>query len=56
MKKIVKRLVTEYKAMHKPTFRTLVKDTARITGTAMAAAVILKIVDTGFASLLDLFL
>lgn len=59
MKKIkygVKHLVTEYKSMHKPTRRVLMKDTLRITGTAVAAAVVLKIVDTGFAALLNMIL
>lgn len=55
MKKIVcgvTRLVTEYKTMHKPDRRTLMKDTVRIAGTAMVCAAVLKIVDTGFAALL----
>ncbi len=59
MKKIkycVRRLITEYKAMHKPDGKTLMKDTVRITGTAITAAVILKVVDTGFAALLGAIL
>lgn len=59
MKKIaycMKRLATEYKAMHKPTGRELMTDTARIAGTAAVAAVVLKVVDTGFAALLGALL
>lgn len=59
MKKIcygIKRLIIEYKTMHKPDRKTLMKDTFRIAGTAMAAGIILKIVDTGFAALLGFIL
>ena len=52
MKKItycMKRLATEYKVMYKPDGRTLMLDTIRIAGTAAVAAVVLKVVDTGFA-------
>ena len=59
MKKIcygVKRLITEYKNMHKPDRKTLIKDTFRIGGTAVAAGIVFKIVDTGFAALLGLIL
>lgn len=59
MKKIkngMRRLVTEYKVMHKPDGKTLMKDTFRIMGTATAAAVILKIADTGFMIILGLLI
>lgn len=59
MKKIsygIKRLITEYKSMHKPDRQTLMKDTFRIAGTAMAAGIVLKMVDTGFAAILGLIL
>lgn len=59
MKKIkycFKRLGAEYKAMHKPDGKTLMKDTMRIMGSAAAAAIVLKLVDTGFAALLGLIL
>ena len=50
------RLVTEYKTMRKPDRKTLMKDSVRITGTAVISAIVLKIVDTGFAALLGLLL
>ncbi len=59
MKKItycMKRLATEYKVMYKPDGRTLILDTIRIAGTAAVAAVVLKVVDTGFAALLGALL
>lgn len=52
----VKRLITEYKTMHKPDGKTLVKDTVRTMSTAVCAGIVLKIVDTGFAALLNLIL
>ena len=42
--------------MHKPDRKTLIKDTFRIGGTAVAAGIVFKIVDTGFAALLGLIL
>lgn len=51
-----RRLVTEYKTMHKPDRHTLVKDTVRITGSAIILAVILKMTDMVFAALLGLLL
>lgn len=54
--KIVKRLIAEYKVMHKPDKKTLMQDTYRIAGSAILAGVVLKVVDTGFAALLGLFL
>lgn len=59
MKKIgyaVHRLALEYKGMHRPGRKELLKKSARVTGTAAIAAVILKIVDTGFAAFLALIL
>lgn len=59
MKKIkytLKRLATEYQTTHKPDRRRLMKDTVRIAGTAFIGAVVLKLVDTGFAALLGLVL
>lgn len=59
MKKItycMKRLATEYKVMYKPDGRTLILDTIRIAGTAAVVAVVLKVVDTGFAALLGALL
>lgn len=59
MKKItyaVKRLATEYKNMHKPGGRELIKDSLKITCTAVACALILKVIDTGFGALLGLIL
>lgn len=56
MAKIMKRLGAEYRSMHRPDKKTLVKDTARTAGTAFIAAAVLKIVDTGFAAVLGLIL
>ena len=59
MKKItycMKRLATEYKVMYKPDGRTLIRETIRIAGTAAVSAVVLKVVDTGFAALLGALL
>lgn len=53
---IAHRLVLEYKNMHKPAWKELLGNTARTAGTAVAAAVVLKVVDTGFAALLALIL
>lgn len=50
--KIVKRLYKEYKTMHKPDRKTLMKDSARIAGSAVCLGIALKIIDTGFAALL----
>jgi hypothetical protein len=52
----MKRLATEYKVMYKPDGRTLILDTIRIAGTAAVSAVVLKVVDTGFAALLGALL
>lgn len=54
--KIIRRLACEYKAMYKPDRRTLAKDTCRIAGTAVIAAIVLKITDAGFAALLGTIL
>ena len=52
--KIIKQLLIEYKTMHKPDYHTLMKDTVRVAGISIAAAVILKIADTIFSSLLNI--
>lgn len=59
MKKItygMGRLAMEFKALHKPGGKMLIRDTVRIMGSAACAAAILKAVDTGFAALLGLVL
>lgn len=56
IKYTVKRLNTEYQRLHKPDRKTLWKDTVRVVATAAVSAVVLKIVDTGFAALLGLLL
>lgn len=56
IKYTVRRLNTEYKLLRKPDRKTLWKDTVRVVVTAAVSAVALKIVDTGFAALLGLFL
>lgn len=55
-KHIFHRLCAEYKAMRKPSGRELVIETSKIAGCACIAAIMLKIVDTGFAALLGLIL
>lgn len=53
---IFRRLAAEYSVMHKPARKELVKNSLKVTGTAACAAVVLKLVDTGFAALLSLIL
>lgn len=50
--KIIRKLVMEYKGMHKPGRKELAIDTARIVAISGICAVALKIIDTGFAALL----
>lgn len=56
MKHILHNLKTEYKMMHKPSGRELITETAKIAGCSCAGAMVLKLVDTGFAALLGLML
>ena len=56
IKYIFHRLTVEYKTMHKPAGKELMKNSLKVTGTAVGAAVVLKVVDTGFAALLALIL
>ena len=56
LKYIVRRLVVEYKGMYKPDAKTLMRTSAKVTGTAVAAALVLKAVDLGFGAVLALVL
>lgn len=56
IKYILGRLKTEYKGMYKPSGHELFVETAKIAGCAGVSAVVLKLVDTGFAALLGLIL
>lgn len=56
MGKTMKGLAAEFRAMHKLTGKALLAATARIFGTACAAAFLLKLLDMGSAAILGLFL
>lgn len=56
IKYVCGRLVTEFRVMHKPGPKELAIDSARVTATAFVAAVVLKLVDTGFSALLSLIM
>ena len=51
---ITEKFMTEFHNLYKPDAKTLYANTARIMGTAVIGAFVLKFVDTGFAVFLRL--